>query len=413
MSERVGFVRQGGSLVEEGEGGALEGVVEEGKPLQVAVRAKGLFVLEAAEWGRPRSPWLAASLELVPPMALASLAVSAKLTGALEVRTEQSARRLFFEEGQFTGGRSSTLEDSFGQILWRAGRLSLDQLLIAVEEAKAGEKRIGRILIDLGYLTQSELRPFLRRQAEAIFEAACVVDRGHASFHGGLTNPNPIRFFGLTRDLLERVRDAVDETEALRRKLGDLDALFAVVGASEGRHAEQRLGEAETAVLQLLSSTKGAPLPGRQLLAKSGLGELDGLRALANLVSGGLVRAERPDASSPQEHDRMEAMCALLNRVVEELQSAGFGLVDEVAHFAEEPPADAPPALTLFRLDQAASPTTLLDLAARASPPVPRQEVERALSALLDFALFHARDTLPAEVSRQLDDAAAALATAR
>lgn len=409
MTERVGFVRQGSALLEEGEGGALDGVVDEGKALHVAIRARGLFVLEAAEDGRPRAPWLAASLELVTPAALAALVVSSRLTGALEVRTDHGVRRLFFEEGQFTGGRSSSLEDSFGQILWRAGRLSLDQLLIAVEEAKASEKRIGRVLIDLGYLTQSELRPFLRRQAEAIFESACVVDRGHATFHAGVTNPNPIRFFGLTEELLERVRDAVRETEELKRTLGDLDARF----TSEGAQVEHRLGEAETAVLQLLSSTKGAPMPGRQLLDKSGLGELDGLRALGNLVTSGLVRVERPSDASARERDRMEGMCALLNRVIEELQGAGFGLVDEVAHFVEEPPADAPAALRLFRLDQIASPEVLLELAARAEPPVPRHELERALTALLDFALFHARDTLPPDVSRELDDAAAALATAR
>lgn len=409
MADPIGFVRQGNALVEDGEGGALDGVVEDGKVLQVAVRGRGLLALEASEWGRPRAPWLAASLELVPPMSLASLVVSTKLTGALEVRRGDSARRLYFEDGQFTGGQSSSLEDSFGQILWRAGRLSLDQLLIAVEEVKAGKKRIGRVLIDLGYLTQSELRPFLRRQAEAIFEAACVIDRGHASFHVGVTNRNPIRFFGLTEALLERVGDAVLETQALRAALGDLDALF----SSEGGQVERRLGEAETAVLQLLSSTKGAPLPGRQLLDKSGLGELDGLRALANLVHSGLVRPERSAVGTTQERDRMAGMCALLNRVIESLQGAGFGFADEVAHFAEEPPADAPPALSLFRLDQAVNPTTLLDVASRATPPVSRPDVEAALSALLDFALFHARDTLPPHVSRELDDAAALLSMSR
>lgn len=413
MTERVGFLRQGAALVEqgveEGQSAALEGVVEEGGALSVAVRARGLLVLEALREGRPQAPWLACSLELVPPVALASLVVSSKLTGALEVRTAHGARRLFFEEGQYTGGRSSSLEDSFGQILWRAGRLSLDQLLIAVEEAKASDKRIGRVLIDLGYLTQSELRPFLRRQAEAIFEAACVVDRGHAMFHAGLTNPNPVRFFGLTEGLLERVRDAVEETAALKKTFGDLDALL----TSEGAHVDLRLGEAETAMLQLLSSAKGAPLSGRALLDKSGLGELDGLRALQNLLASGLVHVQHPEGGGAGERDRIEGTCALLGRVIEELQGAGFGLVDEVAHFVEEPPADAPPALSLFRLDQVSSPSVLLELAARATPPVSRRELQRALSALLDFALFHARDTLPPEVSRELDDAAAALATAR
>lgn len=412
MTGRVGFVRQGGALVEmgeQGESGALDGVVEEGEALEVAVRSPGLLVLEATEQGRPRAPWLVASLELFPPAALASFVVSSKLTGALEVRTEHDVRRLFFEEGQFTGGRSSSLEDSFGQILWRAGRLSLDQLLIAVEEAKASDKRIGRVLIDLGYLTQSELRPFLRRQAEAIFEAACVIDRGHATFHAGLTNPNPVRFFGLTEGLLERVRDAVNETLELKRALGDLDALF----TSDGPQVDHRLGEAETAMLQLLSSTKGAPMSGRALLDKSGLGQLDGLRALENLLTSGLLRVQQPESAAASERDRLEETCALLSRVIDELQGAGFGLVDEVAHFVEEPPADAPPALRLFRLDQIASPPLLLELAARAEPPVPREELEQALSALLDFSLFHARDTLPPEVSRELDEAAAALATVR
>jgi hypothetical protein len=394
--------RDNGLFLQEG-AADLAAVPHGGRMLRL-IDEPGLLLLAAA--GSAAPGWLGASLSLAPSVQLVAFIIGARLTGVFEVRLRGGCRQLYFEDGQYAGARTDFLDDSFGQFLWRAGRISLDKVVIALEEARSSGKRLGRVLVDLGYLTKAELRPALRRQGEALFEAACVVDEGYGIFRPGAVHPNPIRFFDYTTVLLQRAGDAAAECVELRRRIGSLDALCEKPSGVVGG----RLGEAENALMQLLGSAKGAPMSARQLLAKSGLGELHGLSALANLFTAGRLTRLSDDARAPAQSTGLERLCEVINYVLAALDKKGFGLLDEVRQFAAEPPAGEPPTLRLLAISAPLTADDVLRRGAEASPAVGAEGMERALQALLEFALFHARDTLEPAAAEALDAEAAALA---
>lgn len=392
-------MRRGTSLELDGDPRLLDALCSDGAVVRAPHLEDGLGLLTTDG----AAPFLASSLELTPAVELVQIIVARQLTGALDVRTPRGSRRLFFEHGAYSGSRSRVPEDTFGQVLWRAGRLSLDQVVIAVENAKASNMRIGAALVSLGYLLKPEVRAFLLQQAEAVFDAACTASEGLAVFRPGVSTTNPVRFFDRTHGLLLRAREHANRCVALREMLDPLDR-----PVKAGPPGQGPVGEAETALLQLTTAAKGARITLRDLLHKSDLGELTGLRALGSLIDERVLVLGDP----PKEDDaasRLARLCAAVSETLKILDEKGFGLGDEVRSFASAPPAGTPDALRDVDLSGAVTADAALAQARRADAALRPDDLERALLALLDYALFQARETLDEETAEELADEVARL----
>lgn len=348
---------------------------------------------DALDVGPWTDSWLSASLDLVSVVELVTIVVGGELTGALVVQTELGTRRLYFEEGRYHGSRSNLAEDRLGEVLWRSGKISLDQLMIAGESITK-EKRIGRVLVELGYLEVGELRLSLRRQGRAVFEAACLDTEGRATFVVGEKNDNPVAFFEEPEEMIDEALTLIEDRERTMAELGDIDALFEVVS-----HAHPgNLSEAEEALRQLAESSK-VPLSGRELIAKANLRGLLGLKALALLVQEGIFgRVETTFDGPPatmaaqDEAPKVERLVRAIGIVMEQLDKGGFGLGDAVRDFCAEPPAaiaDALAGVDVDKLDASAI-TKHGELFTEGGVP----QLEHGLSLLLDFALFESRDAM-------------------
>jgi hypothetical protein len=352
--------------------------------------ASGYDAIDVGDW---QESWLSASLDLVSVVELVTIIVGAQLTGALVVQTAVGTRRLFFEEGRFHGSRSNLVEDRLGEVLWRSGKISLDQLMIAGESITK-DKRIGRVLVELGYLDVGELRLSLRRQGRAVFEAACLDDQGRATFLVGERNDNPVAFFEEPEQMIDEALTLIEDRERTLAQLGDLDAPFEVIT----HDVPYNLSEAEAALRQLAASAK-EPLSGRELINKAKLRGLLGLKALALLVEEGVLgRVEATFDGPPatmaaaDEQPKVQRLVQALGIVMAQLDRGGFGLGDAVREFCASPPdaiADALAGVDVDKLDADAI-TKHGELFTEGGMP----QLEHGLSLLLDFALFEARDAM-------------------
>lgn len=377
----------------------LDAVVAEEEELEVLAHPKGLLV--AAAPAESSTPWLACDLQAASVPELVALIAGARLTGALDVVDARSRRKLFFEKGGYTGAMSGHADDRLGEVIWREGRISLDQLVIASESLEKG-KRIGRHLVDLGYLEPRELRGFLRKQAEATFLAACLEHEGHAVFVAGPRHLNPVRFAGQTEVMLDHALEIWDECRKLQRELEPMSALAKpVVPPPPGPRSE-----AQEAMLQLATSAKVA-LTRRGLLERAGLGRLHGLRALASLYRAGYFeRGEEEKKPITPSATRHERLCAAINHVMDALREAGGG-TGPVREYLKDPPEHLADVLSGIQLDERLEPEQLDLQASFASGG--KEAMESALLMLLDFALFEARDTLELDVVSSLQERVSAL----
>jgi hypothetical protein len=370
----------------------------------VILEAPGVLVRAS----QPPPSFMAASLDVAPVPELVNMLVRQRLTGRLDVTSVGGTRSLYFEGGSYTGSTSTFVADRFGEVLWRNGRLSLDKLVIASEHVKQEQgKLFGRALVELGFLEATDLRACLVEQALAVFEAACLEEKGTLAFVKGSYHRAPLRFGISTPEMVEGALKDADAHRAVLARLGSLDRPFAVARSGSlmpKRPGDQdeafamvpntsTLDEAEQALVQLAMSSKG-PKTGAELIAGSGLGKKHGAKALLALVEKARMI---PHALPADQSTRSRRLCQAVTLAMEALDEAGFGVAEAVRELVENPPAHLEEALSGLTLREPLDPTVVSEQAQFL--PGGLLEMNDALQAVVDEALLQAEDMLPAEVT--------------
>lgn len=335
-------------------------------------------------------PWLACDLEVASVAEIVGLLMTAKRTGRLDVVDAQGTRSLYFETGEYTGSASTHAADRLGEVLWRSGRVQPDQVLIASEMVKEG-KLLGRALIELGFIEPAGLRRSLVDQAIQVFEAACLEGVGHALFFADSFRRNPLRFGVATKQLVEGAIVRTREHRDLLRRLGSLDRPCTVAAPAPSGLG---LDDKALAVLQLLASARGKEITGRELITKSSLGRMDGVRALLHLIEGGFLSLR---ASVADEQLHVKRLCTAINLVMAALDDAGHGVGDQVRKYLDSPPASFEEALSGLSLAQPLDETAAIQHAQFITGGF--GAMITALQAVLDDAVIQAGDTLPPELT--------------
>jgi hypothetical protein len=118
--------------------------------------------------------------EITGPGALCdvvSMVGQARWHGELVVLDGATSRSLFFEHGHVVGARSSVEGDRIGEVLYRYGALSREQIHDTLAAA-APDARFGEAAVKLGFVTRERLYQLLGKQAEEIVYRVLLVGEG-------------------------------------------------------------------------------------------------------------------------------------------------------------------------------------------------------------------------------------------
>jgi len=395
-----------------------------GGPLPDPVSRTDVTILDTpgvlVQVSMPPPSFMAASLDVAPVAELVGLLVRQRLTGRLDVVSSGGTRSLYFEGGSYTGSTSAFTADRFGEVLWRIGRLSLDKLVIASEYVKQEQgKLFGRALVELGFLDATDLRACLVEQALAVFQAACLEEKGSLAFIKDSYHRSPLRFGISTPDMVDKALLEATAHRTVIARLGRLDRAFAVgkagglmpqrpgqadVAFTTAPHTST-LDEAEQAIIQLAMSAKEART-GLELIQGSGLGRQDGAQALLRLVEKGRLI---PKALPADQETRLRRLCQAVSLAMDALDEAGFGVAEQVRELVENPPTHLEEALSGLTLRD----PLVADVVVEQAQFLPGGLIEMgdALQAVLDEALQQADDMLPPELTAQIQRRITALLT--
>ena len=90
--------------------------------------------------------------------------------GALISETAGAKRLVFFEHGYLVGARSELVQERLGEVIVAEGGVTRAQLEEATRFIRSGRK-LGRILVELGYLKSGQIEAYVRRQIIRIASA--------------------------------------------------------------------------------------------------------------------------------------------------------------------------------------------------------------------------------------------------
>lgn len=193
---------------------------------------------------------------------------------------------IYFNEGRMISASSTDPDMGLAETLLRGGELNLQQYNQAMERLVVS-RRIGSLLMELGYLKPDELSRAVERQASAIVLNAMSYRSGSYTIEFTSNFPDEIIALPLSTErlILDGVR-RIEYWSLIIRGIGRFDRLLEQTPDVDTRTFQLELTEDESHVLSLLAD----PQTIERLCARSYLSHFQTCRTLWGLLSVDLVQ---------------------------------------------------------------------------------------------------------------------------
>jgi hypothetical protein len=159
--------------------------------------------------------------------------------GELLVMDGDAYRAMYFEKGNIVGAHTNQDEERLGNVMYRFGALSSEQLERIVDKVRGGA-RFGTVAVELGVLSNEQVYEYLRRQIEEIAFATLMISDGTFFFlddfdDARLASRQLVSVNGLLMDGVTRM----DEIRFFRERIPSSDYVATRVEATTGEPAEE------------------------------------------------------------------------------------------------------------------------------------------------------------------------------
>ncbi len=236
-------------------------------------------------------------------------------TGVLRISRAGSEGTIWFREGEVFFATSDWRHDLLGQRLVAEGRITANALAraLAVREAEPpGGRRLGAILVEEGYLTQSTLETFVQEQIQDTIFDLMRWDDG-AFFFEPLDEIPPDEDIGLSVSIENIVMEGsrrLEEWNRIRRKIPSMDMVFRMSTVPGQGTYEISLKPSEWRLLLALDGSRSVS----GLAEATGRTDFEAARALYGLYSAGLLELADDEsvATATAERERREARLSKL-----------------------------------------------------------------------------------------------------
>lgn len=233
---------------------------------------------------------------------------------------------VYFNEGKVISATSTDVDTGLGEVLLRSGEIDLQQYNNAMERIVVA-RRIGAVLVDLGYLAPDDLLRAVERQANAIVLNAMSYRTGSYTIEFNSDLPDGVISLPLNTErlMLDGVR-RIETWSLIFRGIGRFDRLLEVVPGALTRSYALELTDEENHILSFFSEPQSV----ETVCARSYLSNFLTCRTLWGLISVDLLQDAESEAVSEkraavENEYELEADVERYNRVYQ----AMFGLVFE------------------------------------------------------------------------------------
>ena len=257
-----------------------------------------------------------------------SLIGQAAWRGELIVMSGGSQRSVFFDNGQVISAFSNVEGERLGEVLYRYGALTREQVEVAAKSVNA-EVRFGEAAVKLGFVSRERLFQLIGSQTEEVVYAVLLVSDGMFYFLDNFDEHRLAAHLNLSVNslLMEGVR-RMDETRYFRERIpSELHVPARVPGRST---PPEESAEALAPVFGAIDGQRSVA----EICRVVGKGEFEVTHALFQLLQAGVVTVHPPRLTGPL------AIVARFNEAMQHLLQSvdqlgkGAELRDQLSSFA-------------------------------------------------------------------------------
>jgi hypothetical protein len=207
-------------------------------------------------------------------------------TGILEIIVGSTVKKIFINKGIKIFAVSSNTNDRLGESLLTQGKITLEEYNQASYLVKKTGKRLGQVLIDLGYMKAGDLAPSVQHQMEEIIIGLFNIDEGQFVFkEGGLPKDEPIKLRISTANLIYNGIKRINSFPMVDKMCPSLETVF---NLSQNPTPLFRSLTLEYADKKLLSHVNGMNSL-KTLLSLSHTRNFETLKTIISLLTIGLI----------------------------------------------------------------------------------------------------------------------------
>jgi tetratricopeptide (TPR) repeat protein len=244
-------------------------------------------------------------------------------TGTLIISTHVFTKKVYIDKGDAIFASSTYEDDRLGEMLIKAGKITIEQYEESVKLLKTTKKRQGAILVELGYLTPKDLFWGVKYQVREIIYSLFPLDIAEYKFLEGEIPTNEVITLKMsTGNLIYEGVRRVSNINKIKIELPDLDSVLQLSTDPASLFQDIEFSTRDKTMLSMIDGKKTI----KELLESSSAGSFEALKTLYALWSTGTVEEKERIIEKAEETVTVEE---ILKPLPEE-EEAFVKRVDEI-----------------------------------------------------------------------------------
>ena len=225
-------------------------------------------------------------------------------SGTLVIKTPVFTKKVFFVKGDAVFASSTYEDDRLGEMLLKAGKITMEQYDKSVELLKKTGKRQGAILVELGFLTPKDLFWGVKYQVkEIIYSLFLLETAGYEFIEGAITSSEVITLKMSIGNLIYEGIKRVDNWTRIRNEMPSTDIVLKLSSDPASIYQDVELNQQDRKVLSLVDGRKTI----KEIIDTAWLGSFEAMKILYVLCSIGVLEEKAPETEKIVEtHENID-----------------------------------------------------------------------------------------------------------
>jgi tetratricopeptide (TPR) repeat protein len=217
-------------------------------------------------------------------------------TGTLSLSTPSFTKKIYLNAGDAIFASSTYEDDRLGEMLLKANKITVEQYDRSVELLKSAQKRLGAILVDLGYITPKDLFWGVKYQVkEIILSMFQLAEAGYDFSEGTIPRQEVITLRMSMGNLIYEGVRRIDNWTRIRNEMPDTESVLTLSSDPLSLFQDVELSAPDKKVLSLIDGKTTI----REVIENSWMGSFEALKILYVLWSLGIAELKAPVPGEP------------------------------------------------------------------------------------------------------------------
>jgi curved DNA-binding protein CbpA len=219
-------------------------------------------------------------------------------TGTLIVKIPAFTKKVFLDKGDAIFASSTYEDDRLGEMLIKAGKITIEQYEESVKLLKIKNKRQGAILVELGYLTPKDLFWGVKYQVKEIIYSLFPLEDAEYEFVEGEIPANEVITLKMSMgNLVYEGVKKISNLIRMKNELPDTESAFQLSTDPASLFQDIEFSPQDQKMLSMIDGKRTI----KELIDSSSVGTFEALKTLYALWSTGTIEEKEKVIEKPEE----------------------------------------------------------------------------------------------------------------